>query len=183
MGVGGVGQALGVAADRLFVGAGDIDAAFQGGADQVVAGPALRQGFQQDVGLQGQQGLAVGREQSGRGLDVAGLLRIADQHAHDLEPRVLLQPGQQATADHAAAGDDDPERGIGHGRSGGRRGVTDHRAVGTTEGSDLDVDRPGLTQIDGVVLDQGPAVAARVVPARAAIAQRLARGRGGVAVV
>ena len=61
--------------------------------------------------------------------------------------------------------------------------VSHDRAVRATERGHLDLDRPLLSHVDRVMLDKCAAVPTGVVPAGAAIAQRLARGRGRIAVV
>ncbi|MNE49453.1 hypothetical protein D3C80_1439720 [compost metagenome] len=148
-----------------------------------MTGLAFRQGLQQQIRLLGQQGLdIIGEQVGGRG-HVALLARIADQNADHLIALVRQQPVQQTAADHAATGHAYAQRRLRQDRTGRRAALADHRALGAAERRHLDLDPVLHAQIDGVVLDQGPAQLARRLPTGPAIAQRRARFAGWIAVV
>ncbi|MNE26967.1 hypothetical protein D3C80_1203570 [compost metagenome] len=176
-------QAAGIARHRLLVGADHVAAGLQRATDQGVADLAFRQGLQHQIRLLGEPGVDVIGEQIGGCIHIALLARIANQDADHLIAPVGQQTVQQAAADHAASGQGDAQPRFRLNRAGRGPALADHRALGAAQGGHLDLHAARLAQVDGVVLDQGPAQKARRLPAGAAIAQRRTRFRSRIAVV
>ena len=124
-----------------------------------MTGVGLRQGLQQDVRAAIQQGVGIVDQQGREGLgrkagDVAGLGRIADQHAHHLDAGVDQQARQGPAADNAASRDGDLQPTTRRHAARRRALGPDRRAVAVGMVADLDAQLTRFRQIEGVRLNQ-----------------------------
>ena len=161
---GGIGKAhparLGTGVERIvmrgergLVGGDDMGPALQRRAHDLrrIVGPADR--LDQEVRLDGER---VG-ERIGIGLVAHRLMRARPSHQHraDLEQvRPLLEVGEDAGADRAAAEERDPQLRKGERHLAPRRQGGDHRRLVMADGGDLDRDARRLRRVDRLGLDQ-----------------------------
>ena len=167
-----------MARHRRLVGGDDMGAAAQRAEHDVgrMIGAAKR--FDDEIGLAGERLVEVGGEGGAAFAGVA--VRVADQDRIDPEQvRPLLEIGEHAGADRAAAEQGDPERRPLHGHFLARRAGGDQCRLVMADRGDLDTDVLDRGGVDRLGLDQpgarlgGGLVAERAIAFGARILRRI----------